>query len=103
GVAPEIALAHAHGQSFRLDEVAPITCAGEPGVSDTFTSALWALNALFAIASGGADGVNFHTWNGSAGRLFDFDQAKGQWSSSVQPEYYGLLTFAQAVPPGSRI
>jgi hypothetical protein len=103
GAAADIALAHSHGLRFRVDELNAITCAGTPGVSDTFASALWVLDALFALARTGVDGVNVHTWRGSAGKLFGFSQVQGQWASSVRPEYYGLLMFAQAAPPGSRI
>ncbi len=37
-----------------------------PGVSKLFASALWALDTLFAMARAGVDGVNIHTWRGSA-------------------------------------
>ena len=37
-----------------------VACGGKAGVSDTFASALWALDALFAVARSGADGVNLH-------------------------------------------
>jgi hypothetical protein len=103
GAGPDIALAHSRGLSFRVDEMNAITCAGTPGVSDTFASALWALNALFSMANAGVDGVNVHTWRGSAGKLFGFSQHGNQWSASVRPEYYGLLLFAQAAPAGARL
>lgn len=100
---PLVALAHRHGEKFRIDELNAITCAGMPGVSDTFASALWATNALFAIAQAGVDGVNVHTWRGSAGKLFGFTQTGNQWSATVRPEYYGLLMFELAAPAGSRL
>jgi hypothetical protein len=100
---PLVALAHRRGLRFRIDELNAITCAGTPGVSDTFASALWVLNALFAIADAGIDGVNVHTWRGSAGKLFGFSQTRGRWSASVRPEYYGLLMFRRAAPAGSRL
>jgi hypothetical protein len=104
GAAPYIAQAHARGLHFRVDELNGITCAGTPGVSNTFASALWVLNALFATVQAGVDGVNVHTWRGSAGKLFGFSQkTDGRWASSVRPEYYGLLMFARAAPPGSRL
>ncbi len=98
-----VALAHQRALRFRIDELNAITCAGTPGVSDSFASALWALNALFAIAHAGIDGVNIHTWRGSAGKLFGFSQTGGRWSASVRPEYYGLLMFRRAAPAGSRL
>jgi hypothetical protein len=102
-VAPSVALAHQHGLSFRLDEMNAVTCAGTAGVSNTSASALWALDALFVLAEGGVDGVNIHTWRGSIGRLFDVRHRHHRWVGSVRPEYYGLLMFARAVPPGSRL
>jgi hypothetical protein len=103
GLSPLVALAHGRKLAFRIDELNAVTCAGTPGVSDSFASALWALNALFAIANVGIDGVNIHTWRGSAGKLFGFSQTAGRWSASVRPEYYGLLMFKQAAPAGSRL
>ena len=100
---PYIALAHSHALRFRVDEMNAITCAGTPGVSDTFASALWVLNALFAMAHAGVDGVNVHTWRGSAGKLFSFSEDHGHWTSTVRPEYYGLLMFAHAAPTGARL
>ena len=47
--------------------------------------------------------MNIHTWRGSAGKLFDVHLRQGRWVGSVRPEYYGLLRFAQAAPPGSRL
>jgi hypothetical protein len=102
-VSPAVALAHRHGMTFRVDEMNAVTCAGTPGVSNTSASALWVLNALFVLAEAGVDGVNIHTWRGSAGKLFDVHHRHGRWVGYVRPEYYGLLMFARAVPPGSRL
>ena len=105
-VSPSVALAHQHGLTFRLDEMNAVTCAGTSGVSNTSASALWVLDALFVLAEAGVDGVNVHTWRGSIGRLFDIHyrhHRHHRWVGSVRPEYYGLLMFAQAAPPGSRL
>ncbi len=80
-----------------------VTCAGAPGVSNTSASALWVLDSLFVLAQAGVDGVNIHTWRGSAGKLFDLHHRHQRWTASVRPEYYGMLMFARAVPPGSRL
>ena len=80
-----------------------VTCAGTRGVSNTAASALWVLDALFVLADAGVDGVNIHTWRGSAGKLFDVHHRHGRWVGYVRPEYYGLLMFARAVAPGSRL
>jgi hypothetical protein len=97
------AVARAHGLSFRVDELNSVSCHGKPGISNSFASALWALDTLFNFAHEGVDGVNIHTFPGAAYQLFAFSQAGGRWFADVEPEYYGLLMFAQAAPPGSRL
>jgi hypothetical protein len=97
------ALAHARGHRLRIDEMNSISCGGQRGVSDTFASALWALDALFAMQSVGVDGVNIHTLPGAVNELFAFNQVNGVWQGYVRPDYYGLLMFAQAAPAGSRL
>lgn len=97
------ALAHAHDVPIRIDEMNSVTCGGQHGVSDVFASALWALNALFEAAGFGVDGVNIHTFPGTANQLFSFTDQDGTWTGKVSPEYYGLLMFAEAMPPGARL
>ncbi|MFZ1995207.1 MAG: glycosyl hydrolase family 79 C-terminal domain-containing protein, partial [Solirubrobacteraceae bacterium] len=61
------------------------------------------LQALFAFARTGADGVDIHTYAGSPYALFKFHLHDGVWRAVVYPEYYGMLMFAQAAPPGSKL
>ena len=103
GISPYVAQAHRVGAGFRVDEMNSVTCNGRPGVSDTFASALWVMDALFTIAADGVDGVNIHTYQNAANGLFDFDRSQGHWEGSVHPVYYGLMMFGQAAPPGSRL
>ncbi len=103
GAIKQISYAHSHGATFRLDELNSVACKGQPGVSDTFASALWVLDTLFSLARSGVDGVNIHTLPEAAYRLFTFTDTGGQWQATVQPEYYGLLMFGLAAPPGSRL
>jgi hypothetical protein len=49
------------------------------------------------------DGVNMHTYPGATYQPFTLIQVGRRWHASVTPEYYGLLMFAQAAPPGSRL
>jgi hypothetical protein len=102
-VASDVALAHAHGLQVRIDEVNTISCGRVRAVDESFASALWVMQALFAFARAGADGVNIHTYAGSPYALFKFHHRRGRWSSVVYPEYYGMLMFAHAAPPGSRL
>jgi hypothetical protein len=104
GIGRYAAIAHQHGSAFRLDELNSVTCQGKLGVSDTFASALWVLDTLFRMASLGVDAVNIHTWAGAPpNELFTFRRLHRRWLGTVRPEYYGLLMFTEAAPPGSRL
>ena len=102
-VAPFVAVAHSRGLRFRVDEINSVACGGTRGVSNTFASALWMLDTLFELARVGVDGVNVHTLPGARYQPFAFNHRGGHWTARVYPEYYGLLMFAQAAPPGSRL
>ena len=103
GITRYVRIAHQRGDTFRIDEMNSVACGGKAGVSDTFASALWALDALFVVARSGADGVNIHTFPRARYGLFMFHRRGAGWSAFVRPEYYGLLMFAQAAPPGARL
>jgi hypothetical protein len=103
GVEHYVAVAHARGLRFRIGEMNSAACEGRAGVSDTFASALWMLDTLFSFAGVGVDGVNVHTLPGSAYELFTFTHPGAAWQAFVHPEYYGMLMFAQAFPPGARL
>jgi hypothetical protein len=101
--APYVAIAHARGLALRIDELNSVSCGADPSVSQTFASALWALNTLFEMARVGVHGVNMHTFPGAGYQLFDPRRVNGRWESTVAPEYYGLMLFARAAPAGSRL
>jgi hypothetical protein len=103
GVDGYVRLAHAAHRQLRIDELNSVACRGKRGVSDTFASSLWVLDALFALAREGVDGVNMHTLPNSAYELFKFNHRDGRWSGSVAPVYYGLEMFARAAAPGSTL
>lgn len=88
--------AHAHHVGFRLDELNSASCGGKAGVSDSPASALWMLDTLFALAKASVDGVNVHTFPGAVYAPFSP-------AGSPNPEYYGMLMFARAFPPGARL
>ena len=102
-IAPYVGVAHSDHVPVRIDEINDDSCGAVPGVDHGFVSALWALDASFQMARIGADGVNFHTYPTAPYGLFTFTRARGKWRGSVSPEYYGLVMFAQAVPPGARL
>jgi hypothetical protein len=101
--ASDVRAAHAQGLPLRIDEINTVSCGADLEVSDTFASSLWAIDAMFELARVGVDGVNMHTFPGAGYELFRLSQAGGHWQAAVAPEYYGLLMFAQAAPPGSRL
>ncbi|MGA2930144.1 MAG: glycosyl hydrolase family 79 C-terminal domain-containing protein [Solirubrobacteraceae bacterium] len=96
-----VATARSDQLALRVDEMNTVGCGAAPGVSNTFATALWALDASFAMAQVGVAGINIHTYPGSTSQLFSFTRKGRSWSASVEPEYYGLEMFAQAAPPGS--
>jgi hypothetical protein len=87
------------GRALRVDEVNSVTGGGAEGVSNTFASALWALDTLFEFAKAGVSGVNVHTFPGARYALYD--GPSGGWR--VFPEYYGMLAFARAAPAGASL
>jgi hypothetical protein len=105
-LSPYVAVAHAEGVQFRVDELnsaALAGCLARPGVSNTFASALWMVDALFNLASVGVDGVNVHTLPGAGYELFTFRRTGSGWQAFVHPDYYGMLMFAQSFPAGGRL
>lgn len=103
-IAPYVAVARQFHLPFRLDELNSVACGGERNISNTMASALWSIDALFAMVRTGVTGVNFHTFHKAGYELFDFHHAvDGRWLTGVKPIYYGLLMFARAAPPGSRL
>ncbi len=101
-VAQAVAISHARGIPLRIGELGSIACGGMPGVSDAFASALWSLDTLFAMARVNVDGVNMQTAQ-NPNELFAVGRVHGRWQAQVRPVYYGLMMFAAAAPPGSRL
>jgi hypothetical protein len=102
-VAPYVTVAHDAGVPFRIGEMNSAACSGRQGVSNAFASSLWVLDTLFNFASIGVDGVNLHTLPGAPYELFTFSHTRRGWRAFVHPEYYGMLMFTQAFPPGARL
>ena len=98
-----VGVAHSRHVPLRIDEMNSVSCGQAPGVANGFVSALWALDAVFQMARVGVNGVNIHTYVKAPYELFTFTHRDGKWHGFVDPEYYGLLMFAQAAPPGSHL
>ncbi len=102
-LAPFVSIVHAAHLRLSVDEMNSVSC-GNPGpVTNSFAEALWVIDALFADAAIGVDNVDVHTWPGAVYQLFTMSHRGSGWSASVYPEYYGLLLFSQAAPPGSSL
>ncbi len=102
-MAPYVAVARSHHLPLRIDELNGISCGGTRGVSDTFTSALWVLDTLFELARVGVYGVNIHSIPGHINEILGPQLVHGGWRMRVHPEFYGMMMFAQAAPPGSHL
>ena len=101
-LAPELAkfaaAATASHVPFRICETNSFCGGGKDGVSNTFGAALWSLDFLFKLVFTGAAGVNMETGVNQLGFVSYYspigDDERGDYSA--QPEYYGMLAFAQA-------
>jgi hypothetical protein len=86
--------------SWRMGENNTCSGHGQQDLSDTLISGLWAIDYMFEVAKRGGTGINFH--NGETGMdgtvPFYYEAIKEQNGVvvQVQPEYYGMLLFAQA-------
>jgi hypothetical protein len=71
---------------------------GKPGVSDTFASALWALDLLFTLSFYDGAGLNLETGLNQLGFVSSyspiFDDQRGHLTA--RPSYYAMLAFATA-------
>ncbi len=97
------ALGRQNNLAVRVDEINAVTCGGLANFSDTMGPSLWALNILPLYAQTSVTGVNFETRPNTAQNLIQPTATASGWQVTVQPEYYGMLAFAQLTPPGSRI
>ena len=89
-----LAAAKAAGMRYRLAECNSVSNGGRTGVSDTFVSALWATDFLFAVAEHGADGINFHC-NLKPGSYSPISWSKTESAYVVHPLYYAMLAFKE--------
>ncbi len=79
---------------FRMGECNSFYNNGAPNISNTYGTALWALDYLFICAINGCSGVNFHGGGNSNGYtpIADIDGK----IESARPEFYGITLFAKA-------
>jgi glycosyl hydrolase family 79 len=86
------------GIPYRLVELNSFSGGGKVGVSDTFASALWALDLMFTLATAEGAGMNLETGLNQLGFVSSyspiFDDQQGNFSA--RPSYYAMLAFALA-------
>ena len=84
-----------HGLPVRIDETNNISCGGEPGVSNTFSAALWAVDFLTRAMTVGVAGINFHGHmsnpSGYAPLAAPSSDALQSGQLNAQPEWYAML------------
>jgi hypothetical protein len=89
------AIARVSAIPLRLDETNNVSCRGQPGVSDVFASALWAVDYVVRAMASGVVGVNFHDLIGEPetySPLVALDpQQLASGALHANPEWYALL------------
>lgn len=85
------------GVPYRICETNSFSGGGRPGVSDTFTAALWALDYFCVLAWHGAGGVNLETGVNQLDFVSSYSPIADDRHNRYQaaPEYYGMLAFAE--------
>ncbi len=81
---------------YRLTEANSFYDGGAPHISNTFGTALWTIDFLFANARLGSSGVNFHGGGDAPGYTPIADN--GREVVGIRPEYYGILLFSLMGP-----
>ncbi len=91
-LATELLTLHYGAQSigipFRLDGLTSFDSGGAPGISNTYASALWALDTTFQTALAGASGLNFNSGSQTLDAVIT--DANGT-VLGPRPAFYGLL------------
>ena len=96
---PVVDAANDAGLALRLTELNSVNCGGRPGVSDSFATALWAPDALFALLRAGVDGVNLHVRADAINAPFALTAGGLQ----ARPLLYGLIFFSHALGPDAQL
>jgi hypothetical protein len=86
------ALSRAHSAPLRIDETNDISCHGEAGVSNSFASALWAVDWIVRAMKAGVAGLNFHDLLDEPAAYSPLVSQRG--GLHANPEWYALLMTA---------
>ncbi len=80
------------GLQYRISECNSIYDGGKNDVSNSFASALWAIDFMYLMAYQGCTGINFH--GGNNGPYTPIGLSAGEFFA--KPEYYAMLFFKNA-------
>jgi hypothetical protein len=90
-----MSVARARAIGFRLDETNSVSCGGRTGVSDTFASALWAVDYVAQTMAAGMAGINFQAapanCTGYSALCAPTPEGLARGTLHAQPEWYALL------------
>jgi len=90
-----LSVSGAHSIRFRLDETNSVSCGGKAGVSNTFGSALWAVDYIAHTMLAGAVGINLQgnpaNCRGYSPVCAPTSQQLADGALTGQPEWYALL------------
>jgi hypothetical protein len=112
GIPPYLPAAQQAKIPFRIGELNSINCGGQLGVSNSFSSALWAMDIAFSYADVGVSGLNFFATGDpnapNAYTPFDFTSTSNDGVTTyavrnINPLYYGLLLFSQTVQNNAQL
>lgn len=92
-IKPAVTLARRAGLPFVLTEFNSITCGGLDGVSNTFSTALWAPDAAFELERAGVQAIHLHARQTTINDPFTFDGPR----FVARPLLYGLILFARTL------
>jgi len=88
-------VSRARGIGFRLDETNTVSCGGRTGISDTFASALWAVDYVARTMAAGMAGINFQAapanCAGYSALCAATPEGLAKGALHAQPEWYALL------------
>jgi len=95
------AVSHASAIPLRLDETNNVSCHGQPGVSNVFASALWAVDYIVRAMGSGVSGMNLHDLiaepRAYSPLAAEDARALANGALHANPEWYALLLACQLV------
>jgi hypothetical protein len=90
-----MSVSHAAAIRFRLDETNTVSCGGRHGISDSFASALWAVDYIARTMAAGMTGINLQgnpaNCHGYTPLCASSPQLVAAGALSAEPEWYALL------------